>query len=156
MQAQNNQSSKRYFKKISLKKTDQVFDNDFKGFEIDLKGTKLRYNVDKPDQLKKHQSDLNNFIGEFLGDDGTVTDAYAYHKAIFMARNGDKVAELFYEQGRADAIKEATKESNNISMTPKEGTPSARENELAPGQFKEVEFQPKSGVRMTPLRFGNK
>ena len=45
--------------------------------------------------------------------------AKGYHKAIFAGRNADKIANHFYEQGRADAIKESAKAAKNIDMTPR-------------------------------------
>ena len=47
-----------------------------------------------------------------------------YHKALFTASNADKIANHFYEQGRADAIKDAAVKSKNIDMSPRTNTPS--------------------------------
>jgi len=42
-----------------------------------------------------------------------------YHKALFAAQNADKIANHFYEQGRADAIKDSARKAKNINMDPR-------------------------------------
>ena len=100
-------------------RTEQVFDDKFKGFDFKVGDNKYRYKVSDPSKVKDFQSDINNFVSQFVGDDGTVTDAAGYHRAMFAAQNADKLAQHFYEQGRADAIKNSAKEANNINMDPR-------------------------------------
>ena len=108
--------------KIFLEKTNNVFNDNFKGFDFQVGDNKYRYKVQNVSNTKEVQSDINNFIKDFLNDDGTINDAAGYHKALFTARNADKLAEHFYEQGRADAIRKSAKEAKNINMDPrKEG-----------------------------------
>ena len=78
-----------------------------------------RYKVSEPQKVKEYQSDINNFVGEFLAEDGTIGDAKAYHKAMYAAKNVDKIAKHFYEQGRAEALKQSAKEAKNINMDPR-------------------------------------
>lgn len=105
---------------VFLKKTDNVFNNDFKGFDFQVGDNKYRFKVSNAEQVKNSQSDINNFISDFLNEDGFVEDATRYHKALFTAKNADKLAEHFYEQGRADAIRQGAKEAKNISMDPRQ------------------------------------
>ena len=102
-----------------LQKTDKVFSESFKGFDFQVGDNKYRYKVPNISETKTQQSDINNFVSKFVGDDGTISDAKGYHKALFAARNADKLAEHFYEQGRADAIRESAKKAKNINMDPR-------------------------------------
>ena len=102
-----------------LSKTDKVFSDDFKGFDFSVGKNKYRFKVDNPLKTKEFQSDIKNFANTFIGKDGTVADARAYHKALFAGANADKIANHFYEQGRADAIKDQAKAAKNIDMSPR-------------------------------------
>ena len=102
-----------------LDETSKVFSDDFKGFDFKVGDAKYRYKVNEPAKVKEYQSDINNFIGEFLGEDGSIQDAAGYHKAIYAAKNVDKIANHFYEQGRAEALKQQAKEAKNINMDPR-------------------------------------
>ena len=99
--------------------TEQVFSQDFKGFDFKVGDNTYRYKVADPQKTKTYQSDINNFVKEFLGDDGSISDAGGYHKAMYAAKNVDKIAQHFYEQGRAEALKQQAKEAKNISMDPR-------------------------------------
>ena len=103
-----------------LQKTDSVFNQDFKGFDFQVGDNKYRYKVNNVTDTKTQQSDINNFVKPFLGDDGAINDAAGYHKALFTARNADKLAEHFYEQGRADALRKSAKDAKNINMDPRQ------------------------------------
>ena len=115
------QQSEEYnnLQKQFIEKTNKVFNDNFKGFDFKVGENKYRFKVDNTEKVKQYQSDISNFINEFLGDDGAVNDAAGYHKALFAAKNADKIANHFYEQGRADAIKEAAKDAKNINMDPR-------------------------------------
>ena len=106
-----------------LEKTDNVFSDSFKGFDFQVGDNKYRYKVNNVAETKKYQSDLNNFLNTFLDKNtGEMINASGYHKAIFAAKNADKIAQHFYEQGRADALQQSAKEAKNINMEPrKEG-----------------------------------
>ena len=115
------QQSEEYnnLQKEFIEKTNKVFNDNFKGFDFKVGENKYRFKVDNTEKVKQYQSDISNFINEFLGDDGAVADASGYHKALFAAKNADKIANHFYEQGRADAVKEAAKQAKNINMDPR-------------------------------------
>ena len=102
-----------------LAKTDKVFTDDFKGFDFSVGKNKYRFKVDNPNKVKEFQSDIANFANSFIGEDGNVNDASGYHKALFSGMNADKLANHFYEQGRADAIRESAKQAKNIDMSPR-------------------------------------
>jgi hypothetical protein len=102
-------------KNTFLKKTDQVFNNKFKGFEYNVGDKKYRFNVKNVNEVKETQSDINNFVKKFLNKDNTIEDAKGYHKSLFTATNADAIANHFYEQGKADALKESIAKSKNIN-----------------------------------------
>jgi hypothetical protein len=99
--------------------TNDFFTNKFKGFDFDIGDKKFRYNVTNTDNVSKSQSDLTNFIGKFLNNEGEVKDFAGYHKAIYAAENVDNIANHFYEQGKADAVKDVMAKSKNISNEPR-------------------------------------
>lgn len=102
------------------KATSDMFNNDFKGFDFNVGEKKFRYSVNNPTSLADKQSDISNVLGKFLGKDGEVSDHKEYHKAMYAASNVDKIASHFYEQGKADAVKEVVNSSKNISDTPRQ------------------------------------
>ena len=103
-----------------LNKTNEVFNNEFKGFEYKVGDKKYRFNVKDPNQVKESQSNINNFIKKFLNEDSQMEDATGYHKSLFTAQNSDAIANHFYEQGKADALKTSMANSKNIDMSPRE------------------------------------
>tara|TARA_R100001463_G_scaffold16417_1_gene42591 strand:+ start:2737 stop:3912 length:1176 start_codon:yes stop_codon:yes gene_type:complete len=107
-------------KNTFLEKTDQVFSNDFKGFEYKIGDKTFRYNVGDAEKVKTTQSDINNFVRKFLNKDNQMENASGYHKGLFTAMNSDAIANHFYEQGKADALKESIAKSKNVSMDPRQ------------------------------------
>ena len=107
-------------KSTFLDKTDKVFNDRFKGFEYDVGDKKYRFNVNDADGIKKSQSDINNFVGKFLDKDNVMNDAEGYHKSLYTAMNSDAVAKHFYEQGKADALRDSVAKSKNIDMDPRQ------------------------------------
>ena len=95
--------------------TNNLFNKDFKGFDFDLGEKKFRYGIKNAEETAKAQGNLQNFVGQFLDDKGNVKDAKGYHKALYAARNVDTLAKHFYEQGKADAVKDVVKKSKNVS-----------------------------------------
>jgi hypothetical protein len=93
--------------------TKSLFTNDFKGFEYNVGEKRFRYTVQNNEQVAEKQSDINNFLGKFLDKEGNISDTKGYHKALYSAMNSDKIAQHFYEQGKADAIKEVVTNSKN-------------------------------------------
>ena len=103
-----------------LEQTNQVFNDDFKGFEYKIGDKRFRYNVSDTEKVKTTQSDINNFIRKFLNEKNEMENASGYHKGLFTAMNSDAIANHFYEQGRADALRESVAKSKNINMDPRQ------------------------------------
>ena len=103
-----------------VNKTNNLFNDKFKGFEYNIGEKKFRFNVKDSAKVKETQSDINNFIKKFLTKENTRKDAAGYHKGLFTAMNPDQVANHFYEQGKADALKESIAKSKNVNMDPRQ------------------------------------
>ena len=103
--------------------TNQLLNEDFEGFDFDLGDKKFRYGVQNASQVAQKQSDISNFIGKFLGKDGMIEDTAGYHKALYAGANADKIANHFYEQGKADAIRDVVNKSNNTSSSARKAAP---------------------------------
>lgn len=103
-------------KQVFLNQTNNVFSNDFKGFDYQVGDKKYRFNVKNASEIKETQSDINNFVKKFLNDKNEMSDAKGYHKSLFTAMNADKIAQHFYEQGKADAMKESMARTKNVNM----------------------------------------
>ena len=100
-------------------KTNELFTENFKGFEYKVGDQKYRFNVKDVNDVKKTQADINSLVSKFVDSNNEITDAQGYHKALFTAMNADSIANHFYEQGRADAVKSQMAKSKNIDMNPR-------------------------------------
>jgi hypothetical protein len=94
-------------------RTKKLFNQDFKGFDFNVGEKKFRYGVKNPDKVAETQVDVQNFVSKYLDKDGNMVDPAGYHKAMYAAMNSDKIAHHFYEQGRADGIKNVITNSKN-------------------------------------------
>lgn len=106
-------------RKLFKNKTDELFNENFKGFEFKVGEKSFNYNIQDTKSLSEEQANLSTFIKKFLNKDGQLADAKAYHKAIYAATNVDTIAKHFYEQGKSDAVKDVIAKSNNIDIEPK-------------------------------------
>jgi len=106
-------------RKVFRDETNKTLSEDFKGFEFKVGDKKFNYNVSNPSAVAEKQSDLNTFVKKFLNKEGQVVDTVGYHKAIYAADNADTIANHFYEQGKADAIKDMMAKSKNINTDPR-------------------------------------
>jgi len=97
--------------------TKQLFSDNFEGFDIKVGDKSYKYNIQNRDKVAENQSNINNLVGKFLDSDGNVSDTIGYHKAMYAADNVDKIASHFYEQGKADAVKDVMNKSKNLSDT---------------------------------------
>ena len=102
-------------------KTNQLFNDKFKGFEYNIGDKRFRFNVKDATQVKENQSDINNFVSKFMDKKQQLTDPQGYHKSLFTAMNADAVANHFYQQGKADAIKDSIAKAKNITTEPRQG-----------------------------------
>jgi len=103
-----------------LNKTKNVFNDKFKGFEYNVGDKKYRFNVNNANEVKDTQSDINNFVKKFLNENNEMSDAKGYHKSLYTAMNPDAVAKHFYEQGKADAMKDSVAKAKNVDMNPRQ------------------------------------
>jgi len=99
--------------------SDKVFDKGFQGFDYKVGDKTYRFKVKDAEQVKSTQSDINNFVKKFLNEKNEMSDAKGYHKSLFTAMNADQVAQHFYEQGKADAMKDSMARTKNVNMDPR-------------------------------------
>lgn len=102
-------------RKVFENNTKKLFTENFEGFDINVGDKKYRYKIQNADMVAEKQSNINNLIGKFLDSNGTVKDYSGYHKAMYAAENVDRIAAHFYEQGKADAVKQVVDSSKNLS-----------------------------------------
>ena len=121
-QATNSEIQKQQLERFQ-KSTDSVFNNNFKGFDFNVGEKTYRYNIKDVQVVKEYQSDISNFVREFLDDKNMMQDAKGYHKALYAGKNIDKIVKHFYDQGKADAIKETSMNAKNIDMSPRTAAP---------------------------------
>ena len=114
-----------------LNKTNKVFNDKFKGFEYNVGDKKFRFKVNNANEVKETQSDINNFVKKFLNEKNEMSDAVGYHKSLYTAMNADAIAKHFYEQGKADAMKNSVAKAKNINMNPRQA-----HNEIQAGGIK--------------------
>jgi hypothetical protein len=115
-------SQKDHEQKTSIfnKETNKVFNDTFKGFEYKVGDKRFRFNVKDVNKVKTSQSDITNFVKTFLNEKNEMSDAAGYHKGLFTAMNADAIANHFYEQGKADAIKDSVAKAKNVNMDPRQ------------------------------------
>ena len=119
-ESEDNQKVADEAKSTFVKKTDNVFNDKFKGFEYNVGDKKYRFKVNNVNEIKEAQSDINNFVKKFLNKKNQMEDARGYHKSLFTAMNADAIAKHFYEQGKADAMKDSVAKSKNVNMNPRQ------------------------------------
>jgi len=97
--------------------TNKLFNKDFKGFNFNVGEKKYRFNV--KDVSKVKPQNLSSVFDKYVDKNALLTNASDFHKALFAASNPDSIANHFYQQGKADAIKQMTADAKNIDMTPR-------------------------------------
>ena len=112
---------------VFMSETDKLFNKEFKGFEYNVGDKKYRYNVKEADKIKESQSDIGNFASKFVDKKNRLIDPKGYHKALFTANNPDAIANHFYQQGKADAIKDSMAKAKNVDMSPNSTHPNVVE-----------------------------
>lgn len=138
---QDGQRKAEYFQK----KTDEVFSDDFKGFEFNVGDKSITFTPGDAKELKSAQSNLDGFISKFVGEDGLIKDAKGWHKSISAAMNPDKMAKFFYEQGRSDAMKNTDMKMKNIDMQTRQAPQTYSNNDF---QVKAVSSESSSGLKI--------
>ncbi len=97
-------------------RTKKLFSNEFKGFDFNIGDKKFRYGIKDPSKVGETQVDVQNFVSKYTNEEGSLTDPAGYHKAMYAAMNADKIAHHFYEQGKADGVKDIIQTSKNPSQ----------------------------------------
>ena len=103
--------------------TKDYFGSEFKGFDFSVGEKKFRYGIKNVNEVADTQSNITNTIKKFLDKEGNVDDVKGYHKAIYAAEHADTIASHFYEQGKADAIKDLSAKSKNINTETRSSDP---------------------------------
>jgi hypothetical protein len=140
LQQQEQAKKSEYF----VNKTNELFSNDFKGFDFKIGEKEFTYKPGDADKIKNDQLDLSKFFSNFVDENGFIKDAKEYHKTIAVARTPDAFARFFYEQGKADAIDETAKQSKNIDM----GSVRTTGQPLEKGGFKVTAMNTDHGSRL--------
>lgn len=99
--------------------TSTLFNTEFEGFEFNVGEKRFKYNVNNADDVREKQSSLSTFMNKFVNKQGEIEDFQGYHKAMYTARNADAIANHFYEQGKADAVKDVMAKSKNLTQNPR-------------------------------------
>ena len=100
-----------------VKKSDQVFNTEFKGFKFNVGDNDVVYTPGSASELKKAQETPLNFVNKFLDSNGFLNDAEGYHRSLAIAMNPEKFAQFFYEQGKSQATDDVIRKTKNINMS---------------------------------------
>lgn len=138
---QEGQRKAEYFQK----KTEEVFSDDFKGFDFNVGDKSITFTPGDAKELKSVQSNLDGFISKFVGEDGLIKDAKGWHKSISAAMNPDKMAKFFYEQGRSDAMKNTDMKMKNIDMQTRQTPQTYNNNDF---QVKAISTESSNGLKI--------
>ena len=98
-------------------KTNEVFSEQFKGFEFNLDDKSYVYTPGDRTELKKLQQTPEAWLNKYLDEKGLVKDAAGYHKSLSVAMNPEKFARFFFEQGKAEAVDDVMRKTKNINMS---------------------------------------
>ena len=131
------------------KKTDQLFNSEFKGFEFTLNDKKVIFSPGNASDLKKAQSTPANFVGKFLDDKGMLTDASGYHRSLAIAMNPDRFAQFFYEQGKSDATDSVMRKTKNINMSERRAPETTQKGGL---KFKSISPSSGRGLKIRSIK----
>lgn len=101
---------------IFLKETENLFTNEFKGFEFKVGEEVINHKPANIQSTKEAQSNVMNFLGKFLDENGFIKDPEGYHKALYVAMNYESILSNVYETAKAKAIEDEVKNSKNIDM----------------------------------------
>jgi hypothetical protein len=107
-----------------VKKSDELFNSEFKGFKFNLDESDIYFTPGSASELKKAQETPMNFVNKFIDDKGLLNDPEGYHRSLAIAMNPDKFAQFFYEQGKSSATEDVMRKTKNINMSER-NTPEA-------------------------------
>ena len=96
--------------------TENLFTDEFKGFEFKIGNEVINHKPVNIQSTKESQSNVMNFLGKFLDENGFIKDPEGYHKALYVAMNYESILSNVYETAKAKAIEDEVKNSKNIDM----------------------------------------
>ena len=132
-----------------VKKSDEVFSSEFKGFKFNVGDNDIVYAPGSASELKKAQETPLNFVNKFVDSNGYIKDAEGYHRALAIAMNPEKFAQFFYEQGKSQATDDVIRKTKNVDMTER----SAPEVSVKSGfQVKSVSQPSSRGLRIKSIK----
>lgn len=100
-----------------VKKSDEVFGSEFKGFKFKLNDEEIMFSPGGASELKKAQETPMNFVQKYMDSQGLLNDAEGYHRSLAIAMNPDKFAQFFFEQGKSKATEDVIRKTKNINMS---------------------------------------
>ncbi len=101
---------------VFLMETENLFTDEFKGFEFKIGNEVINHKPVNIQSTKESQSNVMNFLGKFLDENGFIKDSEGYHKALYVAMNYESILSNVYETAKAKAIEDEVKNSKNIDM----------------------------------------
>ena len=132
-----------------VRKSDEVFSSEFKGFKFKIGEDEVVYSPGSASELRKAQETPLNFVNKYLDSKGFIKDAEGYHKSLAVAMNPEKFAQFFYEQGKSQATDDVIRKTKNINMSER----SAPEVSVKSGfQVKAVSQPSSKGLRIKSIK----
>lgn len=94
--------------------TDSVFTDKFEGFKTKIGNQEFVIKPENLQETKNAQMDISNIQRKFFDNNDKLIDPEGYHKALYFANNADKVAEHYFNLGKAHFAEEQERLSKNI------------------------------------------
>ena len=132
-----------------VKKSDELFSSEFKGFKFTIGEEEIVYTPGSASELKKAQESPLNFINKYMDSNGFIKDASGYHRSLAMAMNPDKFAQFFYEQGKSQATDDVIRKTKNINMSERTAPEVSSKSGL---QVKSVSQPSSSGLKIKSIK----
>jgi hypothetical protein len=132
-----------------VKKSDELFSSEFKGFKFNLDQSDVYFTPGSASELKKAQETPMNFVSKFIDDKGLLQDAEGYHRSLAIAMNPEKFAQFFYEQGKSSATEDVMRKTKNINMTERNTPESVAKSGF---QVKSVSSPSSNGLKIKSIK----
>ena len=132
-----------------IKKSDELFNSEFKGFKFNLDESDIYFTPGSASELKKAQETPMNFVNKFIDDKGLLNDPEGYHRSLAIAMNPDKFAQFFYEQGKSSATEDVMRKTKNINMTERNTPESVAKSGF---QVKSVSSPSSNGLKIKSIK----
>lgn len=132
-----------------VKKSDELFNSEFKGFKFNLDESDVYFTPGSASELKKAQETPMNFVTKFIDDQGLLKDAEGYHRSLAIAMNPEKFAQFFYEQGKSSATEDVMRKTKNINMTERNTPESVAKSGF---QVKSVSSPSSNGLKIKSIK----